>query len=82
MHGAVERGQGNISPHAQALLAFGAVGIDFVDDVGQTALLGQGFGESEVKDFGVLRRRATALDRVEDIVGFAEVRVHRDLLVL
>ena len=38
MHGAVERCDGNICAHAQALLTFGTVGIDFVDDDTRTSI--------------------------------------------
>src|SRR6266849_2517514 len=71
--GEVESRYGNIGSDAQALLALWTVGIDLVDDLGQTTFLGQGFAQSEVKDFGAERRRTAALDRVEDIAGFAEV---------
>ena len=73
LDGAVERRYGQVGSNAQALLALWTVGIDLVDDFGQATFLGQGFAQSEVKDFGVFRRRAAALDGVEDIARFAEV---------
>jgi len=73
LDGAVESRYGHRGSDAQALLALWTVGIDLVDALGQTTFLGQGFAQSEVKDFGVERRRTAALDRVEDIAGFAEV---------
>lgn len=53
LDGAVESRHGNRGADAQALLALWTVGINLVDDLGQTTFLGQGFAQSEVKDFGV-----------------------------
>src|SRR5216683_2016950 len=73
MDGTVERRQRQILPGAQALLALGTVPVDVTDNVGPLTFLPERRGQAKVEDFCVLRSRATALDRVEDILRFAQV---------
>src|SRR5712691_234817 len=71
--GSVQRGDGQIGADTHPLLTFGAVGIDFVDDLSAATLVGQGFAQPEVEDFGVGWRGSAAFDSVEDVLGFAKV---------
>ena len=73
MDGTVERRQRQRLPGAQALLALGTVPVDVTDNVGPLTFLPERRGQAKVEDFCVLRSRATALDRVEDILRFAQV---------
>jgi hypothetical protein len=71
--GAVEGRQRQGLPGAHPLLALGTVPIDVGDDVGPLTGLPQRRGEAEAEDFGAVGSRASSLDGVEDIVGFAQV---------
>jgi hypothetical protein len=65
VHGPVESGEGNIGADTQALLTFGTVGVNLVDDPAHSTLFEQGFAQSKVKDFGVFWGWSAAFDGVE-----------------
>ena len=73
MEGAVERRQRQRLPGAHALLALGTVPVDVTAKVGPLTFLPARRGQANVEDFCAWRSRATALDRVEDILRFAQI---------